>query len=386
MSNKLQYHEIENIVNQFGYKLINIGKKLIFSDDLGYIYCQNLWHLKNGHKPKIADYVNPYSIENIKLWLKLNKKNFELLSTEFINHKTKLYFKCSDSKCGEIFDYDWIHLSTRNFDCPYCSGSRVGLSNCLATKNPELASEWHLTKNGDLTPYDITCGSKKEVWWQCKNNPKHEWQATINNRIASNSGCPYCSHHLPSEDYNLLLDNPQLCEEWDYKKNKKSPEEYCPQSNQHVWWLCKECGHKWYASINARNGNCKTGCPECSESKGEKTIRNWLRYKNITFISQKEFEGLIGLGGGNLSYDFYLPQYNLLIEFQGIQHEKYIKGLHKSKKDFKKQQEHDKRKKEYALHNKYNFLEIWYYDFDRIEEILLEKLNSIELVGDICAK
>jgi very-short-patch-repair endonuclease len=71
-----------------------------------------------------------------------------------------------------------------------------------------------------------------------------------------------------------------------------------------------------------------------------------------------------------LSYDFYLPKYNLLIEFQGLQHEKYIPGFHKSKQDFLKQKEHDKRKKEYAEQNKYNLLEIWYYEFDEIEKIL----------------
>jgi hypothetical protein len=70
------------------------------------------------------------------------------------------------------------------------------------------------------------------------------------------------------------------------------------------------------------------------------------------------------------SYDFYLPIYNLLIEYQSIQHEHYIPGLHKSIKDFEIQQEHDRRKREYANKNNIKLLEIWYYDFDRINEIL----------------
>jgi len=63
---------------------------------------------------------------------------------------------------------------------------------------------------------------------------------------------------------------------------------------------------------------------------------------------------------------------------KGIQHEMYVKGLHKNKEKFKQQQEHDKRKKEYALNNGYNFLEIWYYDIDNVETILdkyIDKLN-----------
>jgi len=94
------------------------------------------------------------------------------------------------------------------------------------------------------------------------------------------------------------------------------------------------------------------------------------KYNKNYYIPQMKYNGLIGLGNGLLSYDFYIPKLNLLIEFQGEQHERYIKGFHKSYEDFLKQQEHDKRKKEYAIINKYNFLEIWYYDFDRIEEIL----------------
>lgn len=69
-------------------------------------------------------------------------------------------------------------------------------------------------------------------------------------------------------------------------------------------------------------------------------------------------------------YDFYLLKHNLLIEYQGEQHEKYKPGLHKSINDFEKQQEHDKRKREYAKQNNIKLLEIWYWDFDNIEKIL----------------
>ena len=89
---------------------------------------------------------------------------------------------------------------------------------------------------------------------------------------------------------------------------------------------------------------------------------------------QKEYDGLLGLGNGNLSYDFYLPSYNLLIEYQGGQHEKYIKGFHKTKNDFIIQQEHDRRKKQYAEDNNIKLLPIWYWDFDNIEEILDKEL------------
>jgi len=323
---------------------------------------------------------NPYTLKNIALWLKINNKRFKIYSKKYKKANIDLQWKCLKRDCGEIFEYSWNKISQKNIGCPYCSGHKVNIKNCLATKRPDLIEEWHSIKNGDLTPYDVTCGCIKIVWWQCKKG--HEWQDSINNRtnIIHNRNCSYCIGKRPSKDYNLSIINPKLSEEWNYNKNRKKPEEYTPVSGQRVWWKCRECGHEWKAQISNRsNGN---GCPECSESKGEKKISEYLNINKIYYIPQKEFEGLIGLGNGNLSYDFYLPDYNLLIEYQGGQHEKFIKWIHIIYENFEKQLEHDKRKKEYAINNNINLLEIWYWDFDNIEEILDKYLsNNLSLKG-----
>ena len=78
-----------------------------------------------------------------------------------------------------------------------------------------------------------------------------------------------------------------------------------------------------------------------------------------------------------MSYDFYLPQYNLLIEYQGIQHEEFIEEFHKFKRGFIIQKEHDRRKEKYAKDNNIELLKIWYYDYENIEEILLKALDNI---------
>ena len=79
----------------------------------------------------------------------------------------------------------------------------------LATCNPQLAKEWHPTKNGDLTPFDVTCGSNKKVWWLLSyNDPKtgrhfdFEWQTSINGRN-NGSDCPF----LNSSKCEILLYN-----------------------------------------------------------------------------------------------------------------------------------------------------------------------------------
>lgn len=216
-----------------------------------------------------------------------------------------------------------------------------------------------------------------------------------------NNGCPYCAGKHPTEDNNLLIKNGFLCEEWNYKKNNTSPENFTPCSSQKVWWVCKECGNEWLSTISHRNNG--RGCPECNASKGEKQIKkildnlgfiliNHKDYSNFIhnnkyqyYVRQKKFDGFVGLGGCNLSYDFYLPQYNLLIEYQGEQHEKPVDfnglGLEVAKKKFKMQLKHDRRKREYSNNNNINLLEIWYWDFDKIEEILENffQINNINI-------
>jgi hypothetical protein len=76
--------------------------------------------------------------------------------------------------------------------CPYCAGRRASTKNSLATVFPEIAAEWHPTKNGELTPRDVTAKNHRRVWWKCK-ACLFEWQTAINMRTINMSNCPLCS-------------------------------------------------------------------------------------------------------------------------------------------------------------------------------------------------
>ena len=102
----------------------------------------------------------------------------------------KVWWKCQ--KCG----YEWQSTPnnrTRKLDdkCPYCV-NKVCISgkNDLQTSHPELAKEWHPTKNGDLKPTDVTSGSGKRVWWKCPHG--HEYIAEVSNRT-NGTNCPICN-------------------------------------------------------------------------------------------------------------------------------------------------------------------------------------------------
>ena len=80
-------------------------------------------------------------------------------------------------------------------------------SGSLEDKYPEIAKEWHPTKNGDLTPDQVTPGSSRKVWWMCIQ--EHEWEAVIASRTRG-TGCPYCSGKKASVNPNMLIMNPRV--------------------------------------------------------------------------------------------------------------------------------------------------------------------------------
>lgn len=256
--------------------------------------------------------------------------------------------------------------------------------------NDFLEKYWDWDKN-TYSPYEISFKSEKDVWIKCQEKTYHGSYVIPCKHFSDGVRCGYCSSNSekvhPLDSIGAI--KPYLIEEW-HPDNNKTPFEYLPNSMKIVKWICKECGNEWCAKISYRNEGC--GCPECNISKGEKNIKDFLElhqfikitdynFNNLNandiqhnkyYTSQVTFEGLIGIGGGLLSYDFYLPQYNLLIEYQGEFHDG-SSGEY-SQKNLKRQQEHDKRKREYAENHNITLREIWYYDFNNIEQILYKEL------------
>ncbi len=138
----------------------------------------------------------------------------------------------------------------------------VGI-NDLQTVNPTLAEEWDYEKNIDLKPTDVAAGSKKRIWWVCKNG--HSFQAGVVYRNSGN-GCPICANQAVLIGYNdLQTTEPELAKEWNYERNDNlKPTDLTKGSNKIVWWKCKE-GHEWEASVNNRSKG--RGCPFCSNKK-----------------------------------------------------------------------------------------------------------------------
>ena len=142
------------------------------------------------------------------------------------------------------------------------TSSRPIQGKSLGDLFPDLARQWHPSKNGDLTAFDVTPGSAKKVWWLGECN--HEWDAPPTSRTLKRAGCPICTNKRVVEGINDLgSQHPELAREWHPTKNEElTPAKVSSRSSKRVWWLAA-CGHEWDVSINDRVHH-STGCPYCN--------------------------------------------------------------------------------------------------------------------------
>lgn len=284
-------------------------------------------------------------------------KNIEIL-THYTNNKTKVLCRC------KIDGHEWYAIPSSILSgsgCPVCGEksrrNKKRKTNLVFTKEA-------LIKNPEVEILEEYVDSKTKILCSCKLG--HTWKAFPSN-ILKGHGCPICAgrfrytHEDFMEKFNYLDDSSEY----------EVLSEYMG-SQEKLIFKHKVCNNEFKMTPN----NFLRGqrCPYCLKSKGEKKIAKILSDLGINYTKQKVYDNLVGVNDGLLSYDFYLPKYNLLIEYQGIQHEKPIDFSGKNKnvaiEKFKKQKEHDKRKNNYAKQNNIDLLEIWYYDFDNIENIL----------------
>jgi very-short-patch-repair endonuclease len=167
-------------------------------------------------------------------------------------------------------------------------------------------------------------------------------------------------------------------EEWVEKCKKKFGDKYdyslvdYVNSDTKVKIICNKCG-RIFEKIPGAHLNQEQGCPDCFFGwLGELKIRDWLEANRINYFPQKKFDDLFDKN--KLRYDFYLPDFNLIIEHHGKQHYEpveYFGGVEK----FYERVRHDKMKEEYAKKNGIEMLIISYKE--NILNKLEEKLHEI---------
>ncbi|HBF1330979.1 TPA: zinc-ribbon domain-containing protein [Clostridioides difficile] len=293
----------------------------------------------------------------------------------------KIWIKCTEK------DYHGSYcISCSNFvsgkRCPYCSSKKIHFKDSFAnyhidnTDKDFLIKYWDYRKN-IVNPFSISKSTHKKVWIKCQIKEYHESYLISCSHFTNGKRCSFCS---PSSGYKIHVydsfgySNFDLSQSWSLN-NEISPFKVSKSSGKKYKFICPKCGKEFERIVADIKRRKNVLCNECSMSEGEKQIVEWISKNNIKYTYEKQFNNLTGLKGGNLSYDFYFPKYKLLIEYQGEFHDGTSNMP--TEEQYKKQQEHDRRKKEYAKNNGYKLLEIWYWDFDNIEEILDKEIGSL---------
>lgn len=245
-------------------------------------------------------------------------------------------------KCKSSYDAT-VNQRRKGQKCPYCSGRRVNDTNSLASLNPKLASEWVRAENEDLSPANVTCGSKYKILWRCKVG--HEWNASIDRR-SRGDGCPYCkggTNKILIGHNDMWTTNPELA------KQLHNPEDgyrYTQTSGKKVDWRCPDCETVMTKKVSDVKWQ-GLYCPVCSDgvSLGEKIMYCLLKELKLEFDYDSS-----KIWSNGRRYDFYIPLYNMIIEIHGKQH--YDRGfVGIGGRTLEEEQENDKYKEQLAKDN-----------------------------------
>lgn len=291
--------------------------------------------------------------------------NLEVLE-KYINAQTPILHKCK--MCGTIEKKKPNNvLSGKN--CSVCYNNR-------RSKNQRKTQEQYLNElkilSIEVEPLESYINYSTPILHVFK-KCNHKAKVSPAN-ILHGHGCKICKSLNAKERY--MMSNDEYMNKLQRINSNIVPLEKYDGMNKKIEHIDLLCKHIFKASpYSILNGG---GCKICKMPYGEKIIQNYLDVHHINYIQQYKFSNLIGIKGKKLSYDFYLPKYNLLIEFQGQQHDysiEYFGGI----KTFIKQKIHDTRKRKYCHDNHIHLLEIWYYEINKTEKILEQYLNNLKL-------
>jgi len=330
------------IINEYPNKSKRI--KYIIKKD-GYLFLSNPKDFKSGVRPNIVDNRNPYSIQNIYNFIKINKIESILLSDEYINNKTKLKFKC---KCGNIYIADWTHFrNNHNWNCIDCTVKRT--HNLQKHKMEDVKQK--LLNNGLEPLFDNY--SHSHDFLPVKNKEGYKIMITYVNIGKVNGELKF---HKSNQ---FTIDNIKHFLKINYINIELMSKEYKGLKSK-LKFKCS-CGKMFYTDLHSLLYNDKRRCDKCSRTQSslELMVEKYLINNNIKYISEYRFKDC--KDKRPLPFDFYLPELNYCIEADGIYHYKIVK--HTKETHLENQQIRDEIKNKYCKDNNIQLLRIPYWEF-----------------------
>ena len=304
--------------------------------------CQKCGNLNKGANKKITQE------EFLKRAKEIHGDKYDYSKVVYTGSKNEVCIICPEH--GEFLQKPIYHTFNK-CGCPKCALK----ANSDRNKQNRQSLEDFVKKakeiHGDKYDYSKAeyVNRKTKICIIC---PVHgEFWQTPSDHIFQKQGCPKCGikrradkNRLSKEDF-VLKAKEIHGNKYDYSKAEyvdcmKKVCIICHEKDKNG----KEHGEFWQTPNSHLRGN---GCPKCKESKGEREVREILENNSINYVQEKTFNWL--KYNGNMFLDFYLPEHNSAIEFQGIHHFIPVDfsggGKEFAKSNLKTQKERDKEKK-----------------------------------------
>lgn len=307
--------------------------------------------------------IKPITTKEFKNILTTTEEDNYTLLSEVINAKTKV--KIKHEKCGTVYEVTPSSYKGGS-RCPQCARKK----RASTRKGGRRKTHEDFIKEVDnLVGEEYTVNSKYETWntkVSFTHNSCGNTFLMVPNSFLNGRGCPECgkkrSNSVRSSNNSIFKEKIRL-----KYGNEYTPLEEYKNNSTNIMVKHNTCGNSW--SVRPANLLWGFGCPRCKQSKGEKLVEQYLVKNNIKFSTQKKFKDLKGIR--NLSFDFYLPDDKILIEYQGQQHY-FPVDIFGGEEQFKKQLEYDNKKREYSKTKGYTLVEISYHQTtsEEIEKVL----------------
>lgn len=276
---------------------------------------------------------------------------FHLLSTEYTRSRDKIKIECPK---GHKIERRFDHFK-RDHSCPKCVGN--------AKYTYEEVQEYILNIGYELLSTEYI-NSRTCLKIKCSHG--HIFQMRFHD-LKNGQRCPKCYHERLSKEmtYTWEFVREKIENEEGYKLLSK---EYRSAKNDKLKIQCPK-NHEFEMCF----GNWQQGqrCSKCKTSKGEKRIEEFLINNDIEYIREYKFADC--KYKRCLPFDFYLPQYNCCIEFDGSQHSNAVEHFG-GKKRLEDTIIKDGIRDQYCENNGIKLIRIDYSEYDLIDDILNKEL------------
>lgn len=385
------FDEICNIFDMNGLLVIGGDYKTTTSmleaiDDEGYKYITSANYLTQSSKPYKFTYSNPYTIDNIKNYLKRNGCDIEIISDTFVSVDTHMLFRCL--KCGEYFETTMSSITSNNMKiCGKCSCKQQGENNRLDIN--EVRKRFYEVGlyiiNSDTFIYEgvnqkisliDNNGYKYYTSLSCIKKKKHTDNCDTSRNGKFEQGNPYVIDNIK----NYIFINNLPC---------KLISDIYMDCKAKLEFKCLECGNIFKTNINIFISSGKHRCDVCTHAQSNISwlTEQYIKSMEIKYAKEYKIDDCRNIMP--LPFDFaILNKENSLVGLIEVDGEQHYRATNMGntkmseadiQENFNKRKRYDKIKNDYCINNKIKLIRVpyWLFKSEKYKKYLDIELKKI---------